>query len=402
MKVFNKIKKLFDMLFDFKGLLLFFSSNILKNMVLIFILIIFFPIFDNLINVSKEIDNSYISEYRIKEKRPIFSLKSVFPYFEKYEKYYNDNFSFRGFLISKFNKLKYSIFKSSPVKSVIIGKDGWLFLAEENGITFDKYYFSYKLFTKGELDLWKRRLEQRAELAKSVGCNYILMIVPNKQTVYPEMMPAGLTYIPKKSLMSQMVRNLSDVNNLTVIDLRTGFAKLKREKRIYQKTDTHWNNFGAYSAYRMLIKTISDFSGKMVIADSISDFNEIHLKKDGGDLARMLSFEKDEFRDRVIILDRKEKIKIICRESNIKGVSNVVLERRCSDGILPPMMFIHDSFGDYLMKFLPHHFNRSFYTMERDIVSLKSVILLGKVKFIVEEIAERHFLLSPFLTPNKL
>jgi len=251
------------------------------------------------------------------------------------------------------------------------------------------------LFEENELELWRIRLKDRAEWAAALGCKYIFMIVPNKQTIYPEMMPSGMDAALLRSMMDQMLEYLSPELDNVVIDLRSKFIKEKEDHQLYQRTDTHWNHMGAYSAYSILIGRISELSGDKIEADLLSGFNEILHEKDGGDLAKMLSFDKNKFRDRVIILKRNRRPEIESFEIRINEISKKVIEKKNPEGGLPPLLFIHDSFGDYLLEYLPLSFGESYYSSVRDLKLFNSFIRERGIKFIVEEIAERHFLQSP-------
>ncbi len=393
----KKKNRIFNSLYGFfnvEGLSCFFSRKIFNNFILIFLILIFLPLIFGLTGINDE-GSEFIDENRMKMEKPEFKINSIFPYFRRYEAYYNDNFSFRSFLINRYNLLKYNLSGTSPLDSVYIGKGGWLFLAEESRIRLDKYYFSYRLFTDKELELWRIRLTERAEWAAALGCKYIFMIVPNKQTIYPEMMPEGMNNIPDLSMTDQLTEYIRTDNNLLIIDLRNEFRKLKMKYRLYQMTDTHWNHKGAYSAYSILIRMIADLSGDKIETDFLSGFNEILHEKDGGDLAKMLSFDKNKFRDRVTILERNRGPEIENFEIRINEISEKVIEKKNPEGGLPPLLFIHDSFGDYLLEYLPLSFGESYYSSVRDLKLFNDFIRERGIKFIVEEIAERHFLQKP-------
>ncbi|MCK5221921.1 MAG: hypothetical protein KAR14_10105, partial [Candidatus Aminicenantes bacterium] len=339
--------------------------------------------------------SEYIDENRVKVENPEFSINSIFPYFRKYEAYYNDNFSFRSFLISWYNVLKYNLSGTSPLDSVYIGKEGWLFLAKESGITLDKYYFSFDLFKSSDMKLWKERILQRKNWAESLGCTYLLIVIPNKQTIYPKMMPSGMNTALSKSMMDQLFEYLHPELDNIVIDLRNKFRKEKEEHRLYQKTDTHWNQLGAYSAYRSILNYLSVISGENIEPDDISEFRIELREKDGGDLARLLSFHKSKYRDRIITLEREEDNNIESSEINPDFADSSVLVNKNKNGQFPPLLFIYDSFGEYLNRYLSSQFIESYLIQNRDLNIYSDLIKKKGIKYIVEEIAERHFLQKP-------
>lgn len=393
MRIIKRIKIIFSGLIDLQGLRFLFSLKIFKNMVVFFLVVIFLPLFNEIAGFSES--EKHIDEYRTPVDKPEFNLNSIFPYFSEFENYYNDNFCFRGFLINKFNHLKFKIFGTSPVPSVLIGRDGWLFLAEESGIKLDRYYFSFDQFKIAEMKLWKDRILQRKNWAESLGCTYILIVIPNKQTIYPEMMPPGLDMTPGTSMTDQMFEYFYPELDNIVIDLREKFLKEKEEFQIYQKTDTHWNQLGAYSAYRSILNSLSGISGENIEPDDKTEFRIAARDKDGGDLARLLSFHKSEFRDRIITLARRGDYYIERGKLKPDLADEVVFLNKNKRGVFPPLLFIHDSFGEYLNRYLPSQFKELYSTQDRDLNIYSDLIKEKGIKYIVEEIAERHFLQKP-------
>ncbi len=392
----KRIANLFKSIFNLKGVSILFTKDIFKNFIFIFLSLIFIPMALGILNLGENSDVRLINENRERIQKPGFSINSIFPYFEEYEKYYNDNFRFRDFLINRYNHIRYSLFKTSPVDSVLIGKDGWLFLLEEGGINLEKYYFSYCMFSESDLVLWETRLKERSDWAGSLGCEYIYVIVPNKQTVYPEMMPDGMDLPSSETMSGQMINYLSGREpGDCLIDLREYFLKKKRARRLYQKTDTHWSRFGAFLAYRAVIRSLSGRTGLDIRPDHIKKFDLISINREGGDLARMLYLGKKKFRENELILKRKIDLTIEEGEAVSGGLSGNIGWKKNPAANMQPMLFIHDSFGDYLKGYFPYHFRESYYSTDRNLPLYKDLIKSRGIRYIIEEIAERHFLQNP-------
>jgi len=70
------------------------------------------------------------------------------------EGWWNDNFGFRRALVRQYSRLQLA-FGLSPTKSVILGKAGWLFFAEDDALAS---YRALRPFTAEELEVWRRRI----------------------------------------------------------------------------------------------------------------------------------------------------------------------------------------------------------------------------------------------------
>lgn len=392
----RKIRYIFQGVFDLKGFNFLFSKDSLKNMVPVFILIIFLPMFSGILNFSNKGNKILTNENRIRVEKPTLTLNSIFPFFKKYEKYYNDNFTFRDSIIHNFNRIKILLFGISPIDSVIKGKNGWLFLSRENGVNLLKYYFSFNNFNDHDMQMFKKNLVRRKNWAESLGCSFLYVIVPNKQTVYPEMMPAGADIKPCISMLESFIDYFNKKGVDFVPDLLKKFVNVKKRRILYQKTDTHWNQFGAYIAYKMIVRSLSEISRISIKPDRLIMFRLIEKEQNGGDLSRMLSLDKKIFRDKILLMERIKPVNFKRSEIKSGSVNGSIITDENIDAKFPPILFIHDSFGEYLKKYLPVHFKKSFYSTERDLKLYERLIKKNGIKFIVEEIAERYFLQIPY------
>lgn len=119
---------------------------------------------------------------------------------------------------------------------VVVGKDNWLFPSDRLGEPGPKKReeFATTVEALGELT---RFLEER-------GCLVVYQLVPRKRTLYPEMLPDGLSdpYVP----LFDDVRDAMLAEGLRVPDLR---PVLKPEgEPLYFTNDTHWKPEGCRAA----------------------------------------------------------------------------------------------------------------------------------------------------------
>ena len=129
---------------------------------------------------------------------------------------------------------------------VIAGRDGFLFFAEtladfrQGGLTDEE-----------TVALAEKLLALQASL-EAEGRRLIVLIAPNKNTVYPEMMPGRI--LPAQSDSLARVNASLSAAGLNVLDARSLLLAGKEEGLVYFKGDSHWNARGARLIYQELMR----------------------------------------------------------------------------------------------------------------------------------------------------
>lgn len=248
-----------------------------------------------------------------------------------FELFWSDNFGMRPDLIRWNNIMRVELLDVSPVPSVVLGKDHWMFYCSEaldDGNTFEDYRGLSPLSSR-ELEKLRIRLEaNRAEFARH-GMRYLVVVVPNKNTVYGEFLPDSIRKSGTTRL-DQFMEYMKSHSNVRILDLRKALLDAKNDCPVYWKTDSHWNSFGAYVGYREIVRCLSlDFPG--LSAGNIAGAVDVSSSPPGGDLAQML-FMQD----------------VVSEENNTRfdlaGIPDHPQMHR--------VIFRHDSFGDNLYPYL--------------------------------------------------
>jgi len=248
-----------------------------------FVVLITLPLYKQL--VAGEPTTESIEGRRL-NPLPEFSLKHALREFPgKFEAYYNDHFGFRAALlkVGGYVGVKYA---NVPLSSdVIIGKEGWLF--KRYGQSMEDYRGG-PLFTDAELDQWKRTLERKQEWLAKRGIQFLFVVAPEKQTIYPEFMPDKYSRLHDPTAGQQLVSYLkahSTVHLLSLIE-PVMEAKSKGGDRIYFRHDTHWNTLGAFVGYTTLMNRLHEWYPDLKPKDR-SEF-QLVMEYNKGDLARMM------------------------------------------------------------------------------------------------------------------
>ena len=182
--------------------------------VLLFMLGICLPGLDRLMHLDP---TPPPNEKRAKAKRPVFDLSAnrLRAYPVKYQRYFDDHFGWRNWLIRTNAVLSAQVLGISPIpRRVTVGKEGWLFLNGHSGAHFR----GVDPFTTEELEEWRVLLEGRRDWLAARGVDFVFVIAPDKTSVYPEKLPTEM----KRGIqrVDQLLEYLSEASGLRVIDLR--------------------------------------------------------------------------------------------------------------------------------------------------------------------------------------
>jgi len=217
---------------------------------------------------------------------PVATMKAAAKFPGQFKYYLSDHFGFRNLLIQLHGMLMVEGLGVTSNQSVVLGKDGWLFLASEGSL--DDYRHANP-FTKAELESWRQILEARQRWCAARGIAYLVVFAPSKHSIYPEEMPDVYTRLAQPSRLPQLVDYLKENHSpVQILDLTQPLLEAKRDgTRLYQKTDTHWNDRGAWVGYQAIMAAVGkQVPGARVL--SASDFDAMTTVVAGMDLAGQL------------------------------------------------------------------------------------------------------------------
>lgn len=194
------------------------------------------------------------------EKRPLaelpqFSLKSIQEYPSLLEKYVNDHLPFRNQFI-KFNSIiLYYVFNSSINNQVIVGEKGWLFYNVDNTIS---NYKGVNLIPSSGLLFIKNGIIAIQYFMASRKIDFVIFIAPNRERVYSKYLPYYYNQPADYYKTIQLIEFLKQFQNIKIVFPVNNLINLSNDFKnniiTYYKTDTHWNNLGAYIGTRELLK----------------------------------------------------------------------------------------------------------------------------------------------------
>lgn len=355
-------------------------------LVIFFFLGISFPFLNEAFQWIDDVENT---ENRKPAEKPIMDIQRLDDFPPKYDKFYTDTFTFRQRLIQYFTALNLSVFHKSPVPDqVVIGNNGWLFMA---GNEVDAYRVKNK-FTKEELEEIRLELMYRKTYLKERNCEFYFALAPVKANIYPEEMPAGLFKLNQQSMGEQLNEYLKKHSSVNVVDLFTVLRENKKHGLMYFKLDNHWNQKGAFFAANELFHQISKnvSSIKPLGYQNFSISNKIIQQ---GNIASMLS-NTHLFSDSSLelsplhgFLSKAVPPKGYPCVENFPYCWEYELNREIEGSKKPKVLLICDSFGGHIFPFISENFSRSVKIFDAWQYKLNEVIVKAEKPDVVILIA---------------
>lgn len=135
----------------------------------------------------------------------------------------------------------------TDMSQVIQGRDGWLFYADD---------MTAKCHPVQPLASTIAGLQALRAAVESSGRRFVLVIAPDKSTVYPQYLPAS--YPDQQCARQASSAFWSQVTNQAgALDLRAGIQALARTAPVYYSQDTHWDDLGALYMLRSVVEAIA-------------------------------------------------------------------------------------------------------------------------------------------------
>jgi hypothetical protein len=135
---------------------------------------------------------------------------------------------------------------------VVIGKDGWLFLAKDANHVLSQHSGEL-LLDREALERWAALLGRRKRLLAERGIEYLLLIAPDTHSVYPDKLPPGVSHQERRRPVVQLLDHLAERN--CPVQPIYPLAELRESRDVVDvcsRLDTHWNDVGAFVAYSRL------------------------------------------------------------------------------------------------------------------------------------------------------
>jgi hypothetical protein len=306
-----------------------------------------------------------------------------------------DAFPLRRVLIEGYDHAKYAWLHDIASTHVIKGRDGWLFLGDE-----ERWYLTGEHRpSDGDLTRLADLYASRSKWCAQHGIAYVFLLAPNKSTVYEDQLPAEMHVV--RPTPADRLLPLLRARGLRTVDVRAELRDLARagEHRelgeLYSRGDTHWNDAGAYVTYRATISALAGTGVRAAVAHDATP----RIETGGGDLLKLAGIGSL-VQNRIVRLDFPRKANPIASPvypDDPDAAAFVVNAFIAADPALPKAVVFGDSFTDVLGPFLAESFRRTVvlrYVNVTDVQFDTRVLEVEKPGVVVQEIVERSLVFA--------
>lgn len=302
---------------------------------------------------------------------------------QRFDDYFNDHFGLRTLLLRLNTNVGALLLGRLPSNRVILGKDDWLFYAGEESL---ELYANKRPLSGAQLDDARESLAARVRRAKQLGAGYVFVVAPDKHSIYPEYMPRFLARRGGPSQLDQLLA-VTKPAGLPVVDLRPALLRGKADGLVYYKDDTHWTDWGAYLGYRTLMaaQPLPDVPVLQL------DYRQFSVARDfKGGLAEMANLP---WTERAVGADPSAARCAVAPVPFERLSPNLSLARTRCAGAKYKVVYLGDSFTDWIMTYLAQSFGEVVYVARSGFTPWREVrpyVDREAPDLIIEELVERH------------
>jgi alginate O-acetyltransferase complex protein AlgJ len=311
--------------------------------------------------------------------------------------WFEDHFGFRSRLVRWYGESRLFVLQVSPSAAVVKGEHGWFFYGDDKSI---EDYANVEPMTDEALANWRAAILRARDWLQARGIAYVFTIAPDKHVIYGDELPASLVRIGALSRTDQLLTALQDAG--IGVDLRGVEFEAKARERVYQQTDTHWNDRGALVAYQQIIAAVRARVPRTPAAWTRQDFTDADRTIEGLDLAGMMGLTRVLREvDLTLVPRRPRRARVIEPAGGNPTDEEGRLVTEIDDPTLPRAVIFRDSFTSRLVPFLSEHFSRAVYLWQNDFDA--NVVTQEHPDVVIQQIVGRHlynFIPSPELVPQ--
>jgi hypothetical protein len=263
----------------------------------------------------------------------------------------SSSFRWRKSLIETYTSLRFEI-GDRVFNGAVVGRDGWLFYTGEESIMDHQ---NTTPLSKAKISNLQKRLDKLNASLEERGTMLLVVIPPNKDTIYPQFMPDEIPVLGEESRLDQFVKYMRENGNTPVVDLRQTLLNASQSENVYFKTDTHWNSMGAYYGYVEIMKALSRKYPDLT-PHPLSDFEYKNVGSSTRDISIIMGLPNYKEEDWVFI--PKFEVNLTeAKNATSNGIPYIRTVRNKNDS-LPQLVVYGDSFYGGLAQFVEPHFGR--------------------------------------------
>jgi hypothetical protein len=338
-------------------------------------------------------DRVSVQENRMLENFPELSDVRSQPekFIRGFEAWFRDSIGFREQMLIPYNVINKnsSIWYTEGYNIYLVGKKGHHYFAEDGRLI--KKFQGRQFLTDSQLTNMAAKLEEVKTYLDNKGIPLIVMFCTNKESVYPEFYPRSIKQGPEPIQLDVITRYLQEYTTVDVFNTREALLAEKDNFLLYFIIDTmsfhldfaHYNEIGAFFAYRELMKHINKHFSEMLPYE----LDDVDIRYDEKEIPRVsLKHEKAYKKLTPSFFDNMNFI-----DDDFWGrVFNEAYENIDLD--LPVILFLRTSFSgeSFIGKYIAQHFGKVIMTHFMNMEYIEEYIDRFNPDIVVFESVERQ------------
>ncbi len=230
--------------------------------------------------------NTVSTENRTLAEKPEFVVpkdgtlaEGIKAYTSAYNSYYNDHLAFRSQMIGLNSRINVELFRDSASDKVVLGKENWLFYADEGSIDD---YKGTNPYTQEELELILENMICTRDYLAERGIEFVLFIPSNKEDIYSHYLPDYISKRDENTKASVLVEYLRQAG-IRVVYPRQEMLAYRDQYDLYWHYDTHWNSLGGYIGAKALLSELG------IHIPEVEQLSIVQNERSNYDLAGMMN-----------------------------------------------------------------------------------------------------------------
>ncbi len=276
------------------------------------------------------------------------------------------------------------------VGNIHLGKNNWLFYLPEDEDNAKNDFFG--ISNQKAIDYWVSHIPLSIKKPYGFDAKYLLVIIPNKETLYPEL--TNHLFLNYRKTESKNIKQIlallkpEDASHVLFLeDLALGEPP---GRYTFHKADTHWNSWGAHSGHLRILRAVNELLS--VNIQPLPAMVTTTAQGPPSDIFRMFSGLDEWVGYKLEKTNQMQEIRLAetcCKEPLIQETDYSVYENPAATQVI---WVISDSFREGLKPFLPPYFRKTIFINFSNSKTLipRALKDSGAPDLIIDERVERH------------
>lgn len=309
-------------------------------------------------------------------------VKTLLEFPAAYERQFGEQFWQRSRLLTLYYDFLYDVLRVRMFPQVLVGLDGWLYYTGEGNL--EDYQCTHP-FQPDDLARLRSNLERLNDRLQAQGRSLLVVIAPNKERIYPEHLPSFIQQSGRPCRFDQVTQAMQH-SPVAIFDPRSILLSEKPVHPVYYRTDTHWNERGAFLVYHAMLERLAEHNPALQPWQA----EQFSLQQETirGDLSHLLLIDPPLTETAETWHPRRSyPARFLPNQPNGWVVSEI------PDAMLPRAVVFRDSFANNLIPYLSPHFSRAVYISSYVAIPhlvAMDIIEQERADVVILEIAERY------------